>query len=478
MSTGIFVALVAALGLVVLAAFVRLERTQNRMSTVLVILGLLVVESVIYPYTNAVPSGLFHPGVGADATGYDTSFRLPDLLVPLALMARMLGRGPAIRLSTASIWWLTFVAWIAAAAVMGARDGNPSDLVFFEGKVIIYIGFAFLVAGVPASEYANGKAFRRFLYGSAALALFNVALDEFKATLSISIPGVPIQGMGPMGTDTATIFLVLGLVAAATAVCSDQGRLRLLLTSVPLLFASVVVGQRAALVAMVVSLAALALFAMLKWRQIRTTPTELGLTTATFVSLLLVPALVTTVAGRREPVVPFVDSIRANLDTRQKQLSAQDRLVQWKAARERIGEHPFIGSGLGTTYQHFDLGAQTIVATDITHNIGLDLLMRTGLIGLSFFLAACLLTVRDGLRLWRNHHDRMIAALAVACTAGMLGLLAKGMVESILEKYRLAMLLGFLVGIVGSGLLSLKESAPEHTRALRPTLATRRPVWR
>ena len=55
--------------------------------------------------------------------------------------------------------------------------------------------------------------------------------------------------------------------------------------------------------------------------------------------------------------------------------------------------------------------------------------------------------------------------MALACTAALFGLIAKGMVESIFEKFRLAVFLGFLVGVVASGFLSetepVTQEAPE-----------------
>ena len=480
MTIGPVIFLAALLGLLLLALFVHLERTGRRMISVLVILWLLLMEAAIYPNPNLVPAGLFHPGVGSDPTGGDltSSFRLPDVLVPLALAARMLGRGRPFRLTTASLWWFVFTSWLAAAVVIGIQNGNPSNLVSFEGKAIIYIGFFILVAGVPVSEYAHGQAFKRFLYGSAAAAAVGIVLAESKVRLSAAIPGLPIRDMGQMGADTATIYLTLGLITAAIAVCSETGRLKLLFATVPLLFASVVADQRAALIAMAISLALFVGLALVKLDRIRSTPTEFGVVAATFATLLITPILAGALVGKSEPIVPFVASVTANLTTQGKQLSAEDRRIQWAAARERIDEHPIMGSGLGTTYEHFDPGNNVFITTDITHNIGLDLLMRTGLIGLSFFLAAVAFTIRDGIRVWRNHSDAIVAAIALACTAALVGLIGKGMVESIFEKFRLSMLLGFLVGVVASAVLSLRQPVREPVPESRSLGRPGRPAWR
>jgi len=466
------------LGLLVFAWFVRLERNGKRMTIVLFILGLLVVESVIYPNPNFVPAGLFHPGGGSDPTGGGiSSFRLPDLLVPLAFAARVYAGGRTARFSTAALWWLAFLTWLAAAAVMGLERGNAFHYVSYEGKAIIYLGFFLLVAGIPAAAFAHGEAFRRFLYGASALALFNVVLEQLNLRIAVNLPGLPIQDMGSVGADAATIFLALGLFAAAMAACREEHRLSLFLAAVPLMFATVVAQQRAAVVALAVSLPVLVALLAVQWRRVRTTPTELALTALAALALVLVPVLGTGIAGKREPVAALVASVDASLTSRSKQLSAEDRLIQWTAARRVIRQHVITGSGLGTTYQHFDPGPQQFITTDITHNIALDLLMRSGVIGLALFVVALALTAVDGVRVWLRHHDSMVAAVSLAATAGLLGLVGKGMVESIFEKFRLAVLFGFLIGAVASGLFALTEPAAAEAPGRRPLLPVR-PAWR
>jgi O-antigen ligase len=476
--------LVAALAAgAILAWFVHLERMGKRIVAVLVILGLVVVESVLYPNPNLVPPGLFHPGVGGsfNASGADynlgTSFRLPDILIPLALAARLLGRGRPLRLSAASLWWLAFSTWLAAAAVVGKESGNPSSLIFYEGKAIIYIGFLHLAAGVPARDYVYGRAFRRFLMGAAVLAAFAVVLEQTGRHISLSLPLVPIRGMGPMGADTATIFLTLGMITAALCLCSERSRLSLLVASVPLLLASFVAGQRAALIAFGLALLAMVVLALTRWRRIRMTPTELGLGAATLAMLLMVPVFVTAIAGKEKPVLPIVGSVAADFTTQAKQLSAQDRLNQWTSARSRIVQHPWIGSGLGTEYTHYDPGYKVFVSTDLTHNIALDLLMRTGALGVGLFLIAVALTLFAGVRTWWQHEEPLIAAFGLAVSCALFGLLGKGMVESIFEKFRLATLLGFLIGAIASSTLSATEAARARETDERRPLATGRTAW-
>jgi hypothetical protein len=476
-----FVAPAMFLGFGVFAWFVHLERASEPMTPVLVILGLVLIESWIYPNQSLIPAGIFHPvfGGGSGVGGVESglSFRLPEILVPLALAARMLARGQRLLFQPAALWWLAFLAWLAAEGVMGVENGNSANLALFEGKVIAYIGFFLLVAGVPASEFAHGRTFRRFLYGSGVLAATGILLSQLKIQIAAAIPGLPINGMGPMGADAATIFLSLGLIAAALAICSEQHRSPLIITSLPLLFASLVAEQRAALLAMAVALALFAMAIAMSWRKrVRATPTELTLGLAAFAALLLVPVLATAVVGTRQPSLPFASTVNAAFDTRAKALSAQDRLNQWATARRLIDAHPIIGSGLGFTYQHYDPGYKVFITTDLTHNIVYDLLMRVGAIGLALFGLALFTTLADGVRAWLKHLDALIAAFALASTCALAGLVAKGMVESIFEKYRLAMLLGFLIGAVASTRLSMtapaQASLPEATYVAKES-----PAW-
>jgi hypothetical protein len=442
------------------------------MVPVLVIFGLVVIESWIYPNQSLITAGFFHPVL----LGGGLSFRLPDILVPVALAARLFGSRRPLRLQAAAIWWLAFLAWLTAAAVVGIENGNSAQLAFFEAKAVVYIGFFLLVAGVPAAEFVHSRAFRRFLYGAGAMAAAGILLNQLHLNLSLALPGLEIGGLGPMGADAATIFLALGLIAAAIAVCSEQGRAPLFIASLPLVFASLVAQQRAALLAMAVALVLFAAALALGWKRVRSTPTEIFLGASSFALLLLIPVLATAVFQPRNQTVPFLGTVNAAFDTQAKRLSAQDRLNQWRTARHLIAASPIIGSGLGFTYQYWDPGFKVFVTSNLTHNIGLDLLMRVGAIGLGLFLIAVLITLFDGLIAWLKQPDPLVASFALACFCALAGLLAKGMVESIFEKYRLTVLLGFLVG--GLAATTLRETARAQAHENESTRAMReRPAW-
>jgi len=201
---------------------------------------------------------------------------------------------------------------------------------------------------------------------------------------------------------------------------------------------------------LVVSLTTFAAFAFATRRPLRATPTELALLGAMVIGLAAVPTVGSLALGSSDARLPFEQEVQETFTSLGKQQSAQSRLNQWKKARELIEERPVTGWGLGKTYRHYDAGHLEFFETNYTHNVGTDLLMRTGAIGLVLFVLAMSLSFLDGLRAWRRQTDDIAAVLGLASAAIIAKLLAKGMVESLFEKYRLATLLGIVLGIVGS----------------------------
>jgi O-antigen ligase len=456
---------------VVVAAFVfvwllRHERANQSIVSLTFVLGLVIVEAAVYPSPDTIPAGLFHPGGGG------LTFRLVDVLIPVALLARVVGRGPPRRIDAAALWWVAFLFWLAVAAVQGLDEGNPAGLVAFEAKAIVSLGVFALAAGVPLEEYLSGRRFERFVYPTAGLAALLVFTDQANLRVDSGIPILPLQQFGEVGSDAATLFGTVGVFAAAVGATRERGRIGLLIASTPLLVSVAAAGQRAALLGVVVALGVLVVLALMASRNIRATPTEIGLTLTAAVGVLLVPFVVGAVIGKKAPEVALSKSVTTALASQEKALSAASRAEQWRVASDLVGERPVFGWGLGKTYVYYDPGPKQFLETKLTHNIGLDLLVRTGLVGLTLFVVALAWTFVGGVRTWFAHDiPPEVAAFALAAVASLAGLLAKGMVESLFEKYRLGVLMGLLAGILLSAASSrqrVPRAAPVRAQTAPP----------
>jgi O-antigen ligase len=448
------------------AWFLSLERAGRGVIVVLTILGLVVVETVVYSSQNAIPSGLFHP------SGGDFSLRLIDVVIPLALAARLAGRGIGRRIDITWLWWAVFVTWLMVAGVTGVLAGNDRTLLAYEAKAIMYLGVFVLAAGVKPEEYLAHRRLDRFLYGSAVLAAITIVMDRGELRLHFDNPVLPLDNAGTLAADAGTVLGSLGVVALALAVCRTERRLGMLFASAPLLYAAAICDQRAAVLGVGLSVAMLVILCALRPQRVKATPTEVGLVLLIVAGLFMLPPFVNALAGEPDVQPPLVTTIERTFGGEGNQLSAESRVDQWKSARIIIADRPILGSGLGETYRFWDPGPEAFVETNLTHEIYLDLWLRTGVIGLAFFLIASILTIRGGVRTWWRGADIGIASFALGMTAVFVGLLGKGLVESLFEKYRLATFLGIIIGMVCSAIpaharLKAREPVVEGTQALQ-----------
>jgi O-antigen ligase len=447
--------------------FVQLERRGRSASVVYLVIATILVETAIYPDPNNVPDGIFHPALGS------TSFRLQDLVIPAALAARLLVRGGGGRaLSLPTALWTATLAWLGVAAVIGLYSGNSASLVFFEAKAIIYLGAFALTIGVPVEELLDRRRFDRLVFWTAGIAAVVTLTSQAHVFLSTKIPLLPLADTGDVGSDGASLYATVAVLALAVGMTREVRRLPLMLSAIPLLASVAAAGQRAAMLNVVAALAIVAAAAVVK-RRFRTTPTELSLIVLGLVAVVLVPVIISAATTTKAAALPFENTISVALTSTGKKLSAESRVNQLSAVRSQIAEQPVFGWGLGKEYAFYDPGPGEFVRTNLTHNIVTDLLLRTGIFGLILFAASVVGTLAAGLGVWRSAEDDAVAAFALASTAAVAGLLSKGLVESIFEKYRLAALLGILVGFVlgAAGRVLGRAEAPARFGARAPALA-------
>lgn len=447
---------VGALGL----WFWDLERRGRSVVVLAFIVGFLVVEGSMYPGFDA-PAGLLHPTFGS------VSFRPHEVLIVVALVARLVARGAPTRIGTPMIWWVAFLAWMGLAAFVGVYVGHSGLLVAFEAKAVIYLGAIALGAGVPSHDLVGGPTIRRLIVFSAVVSTFMIVLDSAGVRITGRFLGLPLEDSGRMGADAASIFLALGLLSLGLAVSRRQGRLPLLLAACPLCLSTFVPSQRAVLVtfAVLLTLVPLAFLSSAARARVHASPVEVVSAGLLLLTLVTVPWVLSGMRGESTPSYPLAPNVTAALTDRSKHLSAEDRVNQYRKAWPLMTEKPFLGWGLGKTYAHFHPGPDEFEENNLTHNIAGDLVLRTGLAGFALFALALSASLRDGWRAWRDRVDDAVACVALACVVVLAGLVAKGMVESLFEKFRLAVLIGVFLGILRSVVTSARVAPAQGAAA-------------
>ena len=449
--------------------FMRNERRGTPERTVLFFLAYLITEAALYESQSRIPAGLIHPGLGADPNPGDDlietafSFRLLDILIPLALWARLLGSRGRGGAAIPAFAWAGFLAWLGLAGVQGLVLGSDRNLLLFEGKALVYLGLLFVVLGADLRVMVTSRAFERLVLSAAAVAVLLTGAHAAGVEINQTIPILPLDRFGVVGTDAASIFGAMAIVTLVLAATRDEGRLAMLGATAAFMAPALIAQQRAALLGLGVSIVFVLALSLLAPERVRVTPAEGSVLIVGLVFVVGTLALVGAGVQGKPFSLPFISSVEQTFARGDKALSAESRVNQWNAAPLVIDDRPWTGWGLGKTYLYYDPGPKGFIRTNLTHNIGLDLLLRTGLIGLGLFAAALLASIAVGVRMWRKATDPFVAALALASSAIVLALISKGMVESLFEKYRLAALLGLVVGI---GLTTLsRELVRERTPA-------------
>lgn len=451
--------LIAALALLALLALlgwaIAMERRGRGAVVVAFVVGLNLFDASLYP-SQSEATGLFHPEVGG------LSFRVIDIVIPVVLLAHLLQPRRQRPAPATGLIWVAFLAWLATAALLGAYVGNDPQLVAFEAKAVLYLGVLFLVASVPLEDYLAGHGLQRFLQASAALALLLIVSDTLGLAVTNDIPVVQLADAGRLGSDAATLFASLGIVALALGLYTRQRRAAFLLPAVPLLAAPFAADQRAAFLGLGFSALVLLTAAVRSQRRVHVTPTEMSLVVLAVTACLVAPS-VTALALGQDPPTPLRDNLSATFTSREEELTTEARLNQLRIAAPLVSERPLFGWGLGKEYIYYEPGYRELRPINLTHNIFSDLLLRTGLVGLVLFLVALGLSLAHSMRVWRSLATSLTAALSLAATAVVVGLIAKGMVESLFEKYRLAVALGIALGLT----LSAARATPSaSTHAL------------
>jgi O-antigen ligase len=456
--------LVLRLGVLLLIFLVclHLERRRRGVVVVLLMLSVALLDAALYPDTNAnTLRSIFHP------TLFGQSFRLTQLAIPLAVVARLVVHGRPRRFDASAPFWVAFFAWTAASTVIGLLAGHDSQLVFGEATIIVHVGgMIFLAAGVPARDYVNDRAVRRFLQGCAVVATVLFALDVAEVRIeSAVVPDLPVVRFGSLGADATTLFSSLGVLALVLGLTRPKhlgSRAALLVPAALLILSHLASTQRAARLGLYVTLLVVLVIACLPTsrRRLGFSAGQVGFAAAGVAALGFAAVFVPAVASVAAPQSAVATADASGFAPTSRQGSIESRFNQWNVVLEKIQDRPLTGEGLGGRFVSYSAGLKTFVQGDISHNIVLDLLRRTGVVGLALAAAAVLAVWTQAAGTWRFHPSTQIAGLAAGAATVTAGLLAKGMVESIFEKHRLAVLLGLVIGMTISASMSWLRPGP------------------
>ncbi|NOX29788.1 MAG: O-antigen ligase family protein [Actinobacteria bacterium] len=421
------------------AFFLRLERNNDQHVAVLLLVVLLFVTQLLHPNESDTVLGLFRIPAGP------IDLRPTDLIVTGAIAAKLLVARPPARISRSALLWIAFTVWYGVAAVLGFLNGAETSEVIFQGRLVISgIGVLVVVSSCDIGKLIAKDRISRMgrVVGLATAALVVTHLSQLSYTLDAPIVG--FSDLGALGGDVRTMLPFFGVAALLHEVSSGQRRLTVLLPSVVMIgspFVSSTAGPYLSLFAG--ASVALVVATGRTWSR-RTNLTASDVVFAVL-GLVGVAALSLFLSGGSSPV--FVEQFEDAVLSDSQDTTTGERVQLWDEATERIVASPIWGEGLGakgTIVRPWPLRAA--VAT--FHNVGFDLAVRSGLVGLALFGLAMGSTLFDARKVWLLHPDNVAATLALASMLAIVGLMSRAMVSSAFERSRFTVALFLAVGLV------------------------------
>lgn len=456
------IAVLLVAGLAGLVLFIVLEERRRPDVAVLLAVGITVVDAILFPQQDGVPIGPFRPAIA----GQDV--RAVDVIIIVALAARVLVRGLPRRYTAEGVLWTCLFVWYALAGVMGLARHQPSELLLFQEKFVLETGgMAALVAGVPLDLLSRRALIDRVSIIGGAIA--GTALLLAVSGVSVPLPIAPGAQIGSIKPDAATMLFTLGVFVLVAGACRERLNRIALVGGAVMACAPLVADQRAAIAGAmpVVIIVALAMNGR-TWR--RRSPVRIG-GLVPMAALLLVPMAVLAAngagAGEGAAAVPFVSRLEDTFGSQQKIQSADVRVGIYDQGRELFLERPILGHGLGQPIRIHDFGSDLFIRIGDFHNVLIDLAVRTGVVGLGLYVAALATSLLAARRRWRDLVRHAHAALVLAAGAALAGLIAKGLFETVFQKFRLAVLLGLLIGVIAAAAHERRDGTDSVTTNAR-----------
>jgi hypothetical protein len=346
--------------------------------------------------------------------------------------------------------------------------GQSFQVIAFESRSLLFLtGGYVLVAGCDVRRLLERDTVSRWLGVVAVVVAVVGPLTALKTFTDVNLGIQRFPDFGNYGASGRTIVAALAIVVFAIEACRPRPRPVLMGVAILLLLSPVAGPQRSAMLGSAVSGAVLFLttWGRTWWRRTQVTGTQIALVLSALIAVVVLVFFVPSETSEDTPL------LLENLDQTffgGAQLQAADSRLRLGAnARALIAEHPVIGWGFGKQVvleRPFGFDPVNVPAHNIVYDIGI----RSGLFGIGLAAIALFASLADALRIWRGHDDAVIAAFAMGCAAALIGLVAKGLVESILENFRLAATLGMLLGGIAAARRSVDQTEGavlDHERA-------------
>jgi O-antigen ligase len=423
----------ALLASALFAWFVVLESNDRRHTIFNVVAVTFIFEAVVTPEVASVPIGLLRPEV------FGQDFRPPDLFLFAALAARVLvGRWG--RIGPVGLSWSPFFALYFTGVVIGLMAGLDFSQVLFQGKVLLYIlGGLVVASGVDVDKLFDSIG----MLGLVLAPMLPIGLIVSVSNLEIAL-NTPVQDfprLGQLSHDSVTMLVVIGGAVLITEAVRSRPRWYVAVAGIALLLVPITRDQRGSYLTLAAVVATLAIIALGQtWRR-RTSVS--GTQFALIAAVLIGVGTVSLATGATSGFVEEAFGGQGNVE------SADERLRLYRASVELAQQRPVLGYGVGAEVQTTRVNSGEDLQTT-AHNLALDIWLRTGFLGVGLMSIALGVTVWTAASVWRGPSSDKVAAIAIAGLLGVLGWLAKALVEPALDKFRLSLLLGLALGFVAA----------------------------
>ncbi len=431
---------------VVFGWFYVLESNDRRHTIFNVVVLTFILEAVVTPESAEVPVGLLRPAL----LGQD--FRPPDLFLIAALAARLLA-GRWGRIGPVGLAWFPFIVVYLNGVVIGLMVGLEFSQVLFQGKALLYlVGGLVVASGVDIDRLY--ESIGRMGLVLAPLLPIGLIVSLSKLEIGVNTPVQDFPRLGSLSHDTVTILVVVGGAVILTEAVRKHPRWYVAVAGVALLLVPITRDQRGSylsLAAVVLTLLILGLGET--WRR-RSSVT--GVQIALITSLLVAVGAVGLASGAPSRAVSEAFGGQGNEE------SARDRLSLFERSIELAQQRPVFGSGVGAEVEIRTVNTGEDLVTT-AHNLLLDLWLRVGFVGAGLFVIALVVTGWTAVSVWRGTARNATAAIAIVGLLGVVGWLAKALVEPALDKFRLSLLAGLAIGFVAASWRSATESETSST---------------